>query len=114
MSKDDDGPESRGSISRPYDWLNNFQRDLMAGAVMGGVVHTIVAPIERAKLLLQTQESNLAILGVDVRDSRAWSIVSSVRFEKKAFSLFGEAMAAVFFATTLPSLSIFPSSLWQS
>ncbi|BFG18129.1 hypothetical protein CerSpe_044030 [Prunus speciosa] len=63
MSKDDDDPESRGSRSRPYDWLNNFQRDLMAGAVMGGVVHTIVAPIERAKLLLQTQESNLAILG---------------------------------------------------
>ncbi|KAG8381806.1 hypothetical protein BUALT_Bualt05G0011000 [Buddleja alternifolia] len=29
---------------------------------MGGVVHTIVAPIERAKLLLQTQESNMAIL----------------------------------------------------
>lgn len=40
----------------------NFHRDLMAGAVMGGVVHTIVAPIERAKLLLQTQESNIAIL----------------------------------------------------
>ena len=30
---------------------------------MGGVVHTIVAPIERAKLLLQTQESNIAIVG---------------------------------------------------
>lgn len=42
-------------------WVLNFHRDLMAGAVMGGVVHTIVAPIERAKLLLQTQESNLAI-----------------------------------------------------
>lgn len=42
--------------------LTNFHRDLMAGAVMGGVVHTIVAPIERAKLLLQTQESNIAIL----------------------------------------------------
>ena len=42
-------------------WVMNFHRDLMAGAVMGGVVHTIVAPIERAKLLLQTQESNLAI-----------------------------------------------------
>lgn len=49
--------------SRPYRWLASFQRDLMAGAVMGGVVHTIVAPIERAKLLLQTQESNMAIVG---------------------------------------------------
>ncbi|CDP08277.1 unnamed protein product [Coffea canephora] len=44
------------------NWLTNFHRDLLAGAVMGGVVHTIVAPIERAKLLLQTQESNIAIL----------------------------------------------------
>ncbi|RZB57712.1 putative ADP,ATP carrier protein [Glycine soja] len=34
----------------------------MAGAVMGGEVHTIMAPIERAKLLLQTQESNLTIV----------------------------------------------------
>jgi solute carrier family 25 (adenine nucleotide translocator) protein 4/5/6/31 len=35
----------------------------MAGALLGGVVHTMVAPIERAKVLLQTQESNLAIVG---------------------------------------------------
>ncbi|XP_050364919.1 probable ADP,ATP carrier protein At5g56450 [Argentina anserina] len=64
MSKDDGGAENTGTKqSRPPDWLTNFHRDLMAGAVMGGVVHTIVAPIERAKLLLQTQESNMAILG---------------------------------------------------
>lgn len=43
-------------------WWSSFQRDLLAGAVMGGMVHTIVAPIERAKLLLQTQESNHVIL----------------------------------------------------
>lgn len=42
--------------------LTDFQLDLAAGALMGGVVHTIVAPIERAKLLLQTQESNPAIV----------------------------------------------------
>ncbi|TXG61216.1 hypothetical protein EZV62_012579 [Acer yangbiense] len=73
MSKDDEDPEkswsksslpsSWSSSSEPYRWLNNFHRDLMAGALMGGVVHTIVAPIERAKLLLQTQESNIAIVG---------------------------------------------------
>lgn len=44
-------------------WWGSFSRDLMAGALMGGVVHTIVAPIERTKLLLQTQESNIAIVG---------------------------------------------------
>ncbi|KAL9263603.1 putative ADP,ATP carrier protein [Drosera capensis] len=55
-----------GGVQRRY--ATSFQRDLMAGAVMGGVVHTIVAPIERAKLLLQTQDSNLAI--VDGRHRR--------------------------------------------
>lgn len=45
-------------------WAGKFQRDLMAGALMGGLVHTVVAPIERSKLLLQTQESNAAILGL--------------------------------------------------
>lgn len=71
MSRDDDDPGEQSQSkpptatarSRPYIWLTNFQRDLMAGAVMGGVVHTIVAPIERTKLLLQTQESNLAFVG---------------------------------------------------
>ncbi|KAL1833241.1 hypothetical protein DCAR_0103315 [Daucus carota subsp. sativus] len=56
----------RDSIGSPRlvqtNWLTNFHRDLVAGAVMGGAVHTIVAPIERAKLLLQTQDSNMAIL----------------------------------------------------
>ncbi|GER32100.1 ATP carrier protein [Striga asiatica] len=67
---EDEGEAGEGSgnglISRnrsgPSIWLSNFHRDLTAGAVLGGVVHTIVAPIERAKLLLQTQESNIAIL----------------------------------------------------
>nr|GMD45878.1 probable ADP,ATP carrier protein At5g56450 [Ipomoea batatas] len=44
------------------NWWASFHRDILAGALMGGVVHTIVAPIERAKLLLQTQDSNVAIL----------------------------------------------------
>ncbi|XP_074574698.1 putative ADP,ATP carrier protein At5g56450 [Curcuma longa] len=50
------GGRSKGRI-----W--EFQRDMIAGAVMGGAIHTVVAPIERAKLLLQTQESNVALLG---------------------------------------------------
>ena len=53
----------KGFWQNQYYWLANFHRDLTVGAIMGGVVHTIVAPIERAKLLLQTQESNLAIVG---------------------------------------------------
>ncbi|KAF2287032.1 hypothetical protein GH714_037071 [Hevea brasiliensis] len=55
----------------------------MAGAVMGGGVHTIVAPIERAKLLLQTQESNLAIVGRGRRKFKGMidCIVRTVREE---------------------------------
>ncbi|KAG6417090.1 hypothetical protein SASPL_119240 [Salvia splendens] len=52
----------KGGGYEPPTCLSSFHRDLTAGALMGGVVHTIVAPIERAKLLLQTQESNAAIL----------------------------------------------------
>ncbi|XP_047324574.1 probable ADP,ATP carrier protein At5g56450 [Impatiens glandulifera] len=52
----------KAMLLTPYDWLANFHRDLIAGAVMAGMVHTVVAPIERAKLLLQTQESNAAII----------------------------------------------------
>lgn len=57
-------PRSKWNSTKlvPSNYLTNFHRDLVAGALMGGVVHTIVAPIERAKLLLQTQESNLAIV----------------------------------------------------
>lgn len=72
MVAEDGGDEgsSKGSKPKKSDmemmrsyWLTNFPRDLMAGAMMGGMVHTVVAPIERAKLLLQTQESNIAIVG---------------------------------------------------
>ncbi|KAM6559259.1 hypothetical protein CsatA_028498 [Cannabis sativa] len=63
MKEEKDEGKASSSSSSSYNWLANFHRDLLAGAVMGGIVHTIVAPIERAKLLLQTQESNLAIVG---------------------------------------------------
>jgi solute carrier family 25 (adenine nucleotide translocator) protein 4/5/6/31 len=35
-----------------------FLADLAAGGVAGGVSKTAVAPIERVKLILQTQDSN--------------------------------------------------------
>ena len=35
-----------------------FFADLAAGGTAGGVSKTVVAPIERVKLLLQTQDSN--------------------------------------------------------
>ncbi|KAI3713758.1 hypothetical protein L1987_72344 [Smallanthus sonchifolius] len=62
MVVEDGGEEGRRGEMQSY-WLTNFPRDLMAGAMMGGMVHTVVAPIERTKVLLQTQESNIAIVG---------------------------------------------------
>lgn len=51
--------ESAAAARRVWE----FERDLVAGALMGGAVHTVVAPIERVKLLLQTQDGNAALLG---------------------------------------------------
>ncbi|MFS8030463.1 putative mitochondrial carrier protein [Helianthus anomalus] len=63
MVAEDGGEEGSKPEKMVSYWLTNFPRDLMAGAMMGGMVHTVVAPIERTKLLLQTQESNIAIVG---------------------------------------------------
>ena len=65
MSADDDDPGEKDAAktSSTTSKVSNFQRDLIAGAVLGSLVHTIVAPIERSKLLLQTQDSNFAIVG---------------------------------------------------
>jgi hypothetical protein len=43
-------------------WTHDFPRDLMMGAIMGGLAYTMVAPVERAKLLLQTQDSNMVVM----------------------------------------------------
>ena len=58
----DEAPER--DLAKSGQSSANFHRDLMAGAIMGLVVHTIVAPIERAKLLLQTQNSKVAIVNL--------------------------------------------------
>ena len=43
------------------DWMLAFAKDLAAGGVAGALSKTVVAPIERVKLLLQTQDSNAKI-----------------------------------------------------
>lgn len=41
--------------------LKTFMRDLLAGGLAGGISKTIVAPIERVKLVLQTQDASTQI-----------------------------------------------------
>jgi len=43
-----------------------FILDLLAGGVSGGISKTAVAPIERVKLLIQTQDANPAIMSGEV------------------------------------------------
>ncbi|CAI5986710.1 unnamed protein product [Closterium sp. NIES-64] len=57
--------------SASYD-MTSFALDLALGGALGGVSHTIVAPIERVKLLLQTQDSNAAILAGQHRRYRGF------------------------------------------
>jgi solute carrier family 25 (adenine nucleotide translocator) protein 4/5/6/31 len=38
--------------------MREFLNDLLAGGVAGAVAKTAVAPIERVKIILQTQELN--------------------------------------------------------
>lgn len=45
---------------KPFN-LSAFLKDLAAGGVAGGISKTVVAPIERVKLLLQVQDSSKAI-----------------------------------------------------
>ena len=48
-------PDTKERVSNP---TYKFLADLAAGGVAGGVSKTAVAPIERVKLILQTQDSN--------------------------------------------------------
>jgi len=41
----------------------NFWRDFWIGGTAGAISKTIVAPIERVKLLLQTQDANKSLEG---------------------------------------------------
>ena len=45
----------------------NFMVDFMLGGVSGGISKTVVAPIERVKLLLQVQDASAQMSGAGVK-----------------------------------------------
>ena len=53
----------------------SFVRDLLAGGLAGGISKTLVAPIERVKLVLQTQDASTQIS----KDTRYKGIIDTFR-----------------------------------
>ena len=79
-----DVQELRRKIPR---W-QSFSLDFVLGGVIGGVSHTIVAPIERVKLILQTQDINVAMLGGHHRKYRGFlDTVSTIVREEGVWAL---------------------------
>lgn len=52
---------------RKVSAATKFTADLLAGGVAGAISKTAVAPIERVKLLLQTQDSNPRIKSGEIK-----------------------------------------------
>ena len=46
--------------------MKGFIEDLLAGGVSGAIAKTITAPIERVKLIIQTQDANPKISSGEV------------------------------------------------
>merc|ERR1719305_1116520 len=68
--------------------LEQFASDLLVGGVSGAVAKTLMAPIERVKILMQTQDSNPKILsGEEKRYSSLVDCFKRVNVEQgpKAF-----------------------------
>jgi len=59
-------PESGVVAASPMDDPTKFVLDLLAGGVSGGISKTVVAPIERVKLLIQTQDANPRIMSGEI------------------------------------------------
>jgi solute carrier family 25 (adenine nucleotide translocator) protein 4/5/6/31 len=83
----DDGAAGAAAAALRAGRAWEFKRDLAAGALMGGAVHTVVAPIERVKLLLQTQDGNAALLGRSRRFRGFFDCVARTVREEGVLSL---------------------------
>jgi len=52
--------------AKEKNWMEAFLKDLAAGGVSGAIAKTLTAPIERVKLLIQTQDANPKIMSGEV------------------------------------------------
>jgi solute carrier family 25 (mitochondrial adenine nucleotide translocator), member 4/5/6/31 len=59
-------PSGTTAAAPNNDWLLNFAADFAAGGISGAVAKTCTAPIERVKLIIQTQDANPRIKSGEV------------------------------------------------
>lgn len=84
-------------------------KDFMLGGTSGAIAKTLAAPIERVKLLLQTQENNPKLMerpytGNSNSIQESWT-VSADASNKKDLHLYGEATGPTWSDTSLPKPS---------
>lgn len=79
---------------QPYSPTAKFFMDLAAGGVAGGVSKTVVAPIERVKLILQTQDANTQI-ALDKRYKGIWDVFRRLPSEQGVSSFWRGNMVNV-------------------
>lgn len=70
---------NEGAVAAPKRVSREFFRDLLAGGIAGAIAKTAVAPIERVKLILQTQDLNPRIRHGEIPPYRGKTVTIPVR-----------------------------------
>lgn len=95
-----------GSTSSSGSGWNKVLKDFILGGTSGAIAKTIAAPIERVKLLLQTQENNPRLAARPYKGTtghmQALSTVSSVACRRKEWFRYGEATGRMYCGTSPP------------
>ena len=58
--------KGRGFADEMPKQESSFMMDMVLGGVSGAIVKTAMAPVERVKLLLQTQDSNPKVISGEI------------------------------------------------
>jgi len=79
--------------------LQQVMQDLLIGGISGAVTKTAMSPIERVKLLMQTQDSNPDVISGKVQRYTSLEIASSECTRNRAWPLSGEEILSIAFDT---------------
>jgi len=110
------------SSSSSGSGFNKVLKDFVLGGTSGAIAKTLAAPIERVKLLLQTQENNPKLMERPYKGKyvimKVFLTVSVAASKKRVLFLFGEAIGPTYLGTSqlkpltsLQKISFIASSL---